>query len=195
MRFYTQPNQFGDDVFVLWVIDPDGFRAYQAVTVRIIPINDKPIFVNNPPDELYVTFEVAYSFDYSYYVLDVDNPKTELSMDSSFPGNIFFDGLMATFLFPIDGGDSYYEFVTMTLMDLSSAPHTTRQLVVRVTPDHPPTLNESLPDVTIDEGDVDKFAFDLDDYFFDIDSSYRGVHVCARGVVRGHRRRLCCHRS
>ncbi|MCU0852520.1 MAG: cadherin-like domain-containing protein, partial [Thermoplasmata archaeon] len=172
MRFYTQPNQFGDSSFVLWVIDPDGFRTFQEIVIRIIPVNDKPIFVNDPPGSLYVAFETAYTFDYSYYVLDVDNQKSELTLNSSAQGKVFFDGLLATFLFPADGGSDYFEFVTLTLMDLSASPHTTTQLVVHVTDDNPPGLIKQLEDKTIYEGDVHVFWFDLDEYFFDTDSSY-----------------------
>ncbi|MGQ9587075.1 MAG: hypothetical protein ACUVT7_01655 [Thermoplasmata archaeon] len=171
MHFYTQPDQFGEDNFTLWVIDPDGFRTFQSITVRILPVNDKPQFVNNPPTTLYVKFDTPYTFDYSYYVMDIDNAKTELSLSSSMQANVYFDGLIGTFMFsPRIGESSYFEFVTLTLSD--SIDSSALVIIVKVTDDSPPSLNMSLPDVTVYEGVVDYLAFDLDLYFFDLDSDY-----------------------
>ncbi|MBU0685868.1 MAG: hypothetical protein KJ653_08510 [Candidatus Thermoplasmatota archaeon] len=175
MQFYTQPDQSGDDTFILWVVNPDGYWAYQEVTVRIIPVNDKPVFVNSPPTELYVKFDTPYTFDYSYFVSDVDNAQTELSLSvtpSSVQSDIFFDGMIATFIFPKEDGNSpYFKIVTLTVSDISGASSEMR-LVVRVTNDNPPDMTTSLPDVTINEGAMDFFVFDLDDYFYDIDSAF-----------------------
>jgi len=168
MQFYTQPDQYGEDQFILWVIDPDGYRTYQSVTVRILPINDKPMFVNRPPTELYVTFDTEYTFDYSYYVSDVDNTKAELSMSSDGAPNIRFDSLVAHFNY--SGKSSYFKIVRITVQDINDAT-SDMSIVVKVTRDIPPSLNMSLPDLVIDEGVIDYFAFDLDDYFYDLDGS------------------------
>ena len=168
MLFYTQPDQFGEDQFTLWVIDPDGYRSLANIIVRIMPINDKPLFVNRPPTELYVTFDVEYTFDYSYYVSDVDNTKSELSMSSDGDPNIWFDGLLAHFNY--SGKNPYFKIVEMRVRDASGA-FSALSIVVKVTKDNPPSLNTSLPNLVINEGVVDYFAFDLDDYFYDIDSS------------------------
>ena len=171
LQFHTQPNQFGEDEFTLWVMDTSGFRTFESIVVRILPVNDKPAFVNSPPAELYVRFDTPYTFDYGYYVYDVDDPKDELLLSSSLEEYIFFDRLIGTFIFPTrDGETPYMEFVTLILQDVSDSAELT--IVVRVTSDNPPDLATSLPDVTILEGAVDYPAFDLDDYFYDIDSSY-----------------------
>ena len=171
LQFYTQADQYGTDEFLLWVVDNTGYRTYQNVVVEIQAINDKPAFVNSPPAELYVKFDTPYSFDYSYYVWDVDDPKNELVLSSSLSEYIFFDRLMGTFIFPTRNGDEpYFEFVTLTLSDTADSAEL--KIVVRVTSDNPPDLSQDLPDVEILEGAVDHTAFDLDDYFYDIDSSY-----------------------
>ncbi len=171
MQFHTQPNQYGESEFTLWVMDMTGFRTFQSIVVRILPVNDKPAFVNSPPAELYVRFDTPYTFDYSYYVEDVDDPKDELTLSASLEGYIFFDRLIGTFIFPTrDGDEPYMEFVTLTLSDMSDS--AALMIVVRVTSDNPPDLAKSLPDVTIMEGAVDYPAFDLDEYFYDVDSSY-----------------------
>ena len=179
VKFLTQPDKWGDDIFRLWVRDPDGFSTYQDVTVSILPVNDRPRFVNELPTELYVKFEKSYHFDYTYYVKDVDTAKSSLRMTSSLLTNIYFDGVIGTFLFPEkDGTDSYFEIATLTVTDAlegvgcDSTNSDSVDVVVRVTDDNPPSLNQSLPDITFNEGDVDYFAFDLDDYFFDIDNDY-----------------------
>jgi hypothetical protein len=177
MVFYTQPDQSGEDQFTLWVIDSEGFMTYQIMTVRILPANDPPSFVNNVPTELYVKFDVAYTFDYTYYVSDVDNAKSELALSSSAPTysasaiwNISFDGLVASYLFKHKGDlSSYFEIVTLKVFDpglLSDA----KTIVVKVTDDSPPSLNMSLPNQTIREGTIDQFAFNLDQYFYDPDN-------------------------
>jgi hypothetical protein len=168
MQFYTQPDQFGEDQFTLWVIDSDGYRDYVDVTVKILPINDKPVFVNHPPTELYVAFNTEYTFDYTYYVSDVDNSKEELSMSSDGDPNVWFDWLAAHFNY--SGQSSYFKIVKMYVQDASGA-SSEMSIVVKVTKDNPPSLNASLPDLVIDEGVLDYYAFDLDDYFYDIDSS------------------------
>ncbi len=170
MRFYTQPDQNGEDTFTLWVVDPEGYRAFQDVTVRIVAVNDKPGFSGSTPTKLYVRYDTPYTFDYTYYVFDVDNLKSELSLASS-SSSIFFEELVATFIFPQrPGEESYFEFVTMTVRDPTDS--SDLQIIVMVTEDNPPSLNSSLPDVTVDEGTVNYPAFDLDDYFYDLDSEY-----------------------
>ncbi len=175
LRFFTQQDQFGEDEFRLWVIDTTGYRTYQDVAVRIMPVNDRPMFVNSVPS-LFVRFDTSYSFDYSYYVWDVDNAKGDLTMTASITGNpvgsyVAFSGLIGTFYFVDEsGGSSYWKFVSITVKDPLNAMSDVR-IVVNVTDDHPPSLNQSLPDITMDEGQVMFFAFDLDLYFFDIDSA------------------------
>jgi hypothetical protein len=176
MKFFTQPDQSGEDEFMLWVLDPQGFTACQLVRVSIAPLNDPPQFVNDVPTELYVKFETEYTFDYSYYVDDVDNEKIELGMTSNAPPladgsfwNISFNDLEATFLFDRkDGDNSYFEIVTISLFDPMRATDRVN-VVVRATIDSPPDLNTTLPDVEIKEGDMMIFKFDLDDYFYDLD--------------------------
>ncbi len=177
LKFTTQADQSGLDEFTLWVVDRDGYWTYQRVSVNIRAVNDAPLFVNSPPDRLYVRYDESYTFDYTYYVTDVDNPRSELTlsatMSSSSDGTVNFDGLIATFLFPLDPsrGSTYFEIVTLAVRDPLGA-SSNMKLVVYVTDDHPPRLNLSLPDVTLYEGETLHYCFNLDSFFFDIDSSY-----------------------
>ncbi len=171
VSFVTQPDQFGTDVFRLWVRDPTGYSTYQDIEVVIQAIPDPPAFVNSPPTELYVKFDTCYSFDYTYYIKDVDTPKSSLQMYSSLPNNVYFDHVIGTFLFgERDGRNAYFEIITITVTDTKSSDDL--KVVVRVTEDTPPSLTEELPDVELDEGEMNHYAFDLDDYFFDEDDDY-----------------------
>jgi len=177
LRLTTQPDQSGEDALQLWVVDNEGYWTYQWVTVKVLPVNDAPQFVNNPATRLYVRFDDPYSFDYTYYVWDVDNAKSELGMSASLPsssgGSIDFDGLIATFLFPSDPdrGSTYFEIVTLSVVDPAAASSQVK-LVVYVTSDYPPRLNTSLPNQTLYEGDVLHYCFNLDSYFYDVEGSY-----------------------
>ncbi len=182
VSFLTQPDEFGTDTFRLWVRDPDGYSTYQDVVVSIQPVNDIPAFVHSPPTEFYVKFNTPYSFDFSYYVSDVDNEEDELTMlaSSSDYGSITFEGLISSFLFvEKDARTSYFETIKLTLTD--AAPGTPSDstnsaylsVVVWVTEDTPPSLSEDLPDVDyLMEGDMDVEVFDLDDYFTDVDEDF-----------------------
>ncbi len=178
VKFYTQSDKYGSDTFRLWVRDPDGFSTYQDIMVSIQPVNDRPRFVHSPPTEIYVKFSTPYAIDYSYYVTDVDNPKGDLLMfaESSNYGDVLFDHLISTFLFlEKDGTNSYFEIVTITLTDASTAELSDStnsdylNVVIWVTDDTPPSLNDTLPDIELNEGDLNVYAFDLDDFFFDQD--------------------------
>ena len=176
MKFLTQPDKFGNTVFRLWVRDQDGFSTYQDVTVSIQAVNDRPRFVNNPPTELYVKFGLDYVFDYSYYVNDVDTPKEDLIMTSDATGRIGFDGLIATFNYPAEK-DNYFQIVKLTVSDASDLsgiePSNSDMLsiVVWVTNDAPPVLDQPLPDpIHVQEGEMDHYAFNLDNYFSDPDN-------------------------
>ncbi|HUV61334.1 MAG TPA: hypothetical protein VMW71_04105 [Thermoplasmata archaeon] len=171
VSFLTQPDKFGTDTFRLWVRDANGFSTYQDIDVVIQAIPDPPVFVNSPPTELYVKFDTPYSFDYTYYIKDVDTPKSSLQMFSSLPNNVYFNHVIGTFIFgERDGRNAYFEIITITVTDTKGFDDL--KVVVRVTEDTPPSLSEELPDVELDEGETDHFAFDLDDYFFDIDNDY-----------------------
>ncbi len=170
IRFYTQPNAFGDSSFELWVIDESGYRARQTVSVSIKPVNDPPEFINGVPEQLYVKFDTPYTFDYTYYVNDVDNKKSDLTLRSDV-SDVYFNGLVATFVFPTRPGQgSYFEIVTLTLSDGAASDNL--KIVVWVTDDTPPSLNNSLPDQTMYEGERDRYAFNLTDYFYDKDGDY-----------------------
>jgi len=168
INFIPQPDANGVDIVTFWVRDPTGYTNSKEITVTVLPINDAPSFINNPPKELYVKFDLPYSFDYSYYVQDVDNPKDQLVLSADPSAGITPSGLSLTYDFPDeDSGAPYFRIITVSISDGSLYDSFT--LKVWATSDTPPDLVAPLPDVTILEGDMNVFVFDLDNYFKDID--------------------------
>lgn len=163
-----QPNQFGADYVSFWVRDPQGYTDFQDVQITVTPVNDHPEFVNDPPNEIYVKFDLPYTFDYDYYVHDADDVNEDLIITVNPSNRASVDGLQVSFLFPdLYDQEPYYEILTVTLSDGSQSDSLT--IKVWATTDTPPDLIMPLPDVTIYEGEIDVEAFDLDDYFSDVD--------------------------
>ncbi len=171
MMFYSQPNQNGNDTFVLWVYDSLGYRTFRIVTVVIIPVPDPPMFVHSPPTQLYVKFDTPYTFEYNYYVRDVDTPSDELEMSASIGGqpteNVLFDHLVGNYLFPTRPEGDYFALVVLSVSDGTGS--AMLNTVVWVTDDTPPSLNKTIPDVYVLERCVMNETWDLDDYFYDLD--------------------------
>jgi hypothetical protein len=168
ISFIPQPNANGADTMLFWVRDPTGYTNFKQVTVTVLPVNDAPAFINNPPTEIYVKFDLAYSFDYSYFVEDVDNPISQLVMTASPGTDISATGLTLTFDFPnLYSGTQYSRIITITVSDGSLSDSLTINVIA--TTDTPPDLIKPLPDVTIYEGDMNVMVFDLDNYFVDVD--------------------------
>jgi hypothetical protein len=169
--FYTQPNQNGNDTFVLWVYDSLGYRTFRTVTVVITAMPDPPVFYHNPPTQLYVKFDTPYTFDFTYYVQDVDTAMEDLVMSASIDGKtttkVLFDHLNGNYLFPTKPEGNYFEVIVLGVSDGTGSD--ILNTVVWVTDDTPPSLNSTLPDWTVQERCVNEPAWDLDQYFYDLD--------------------------
>lgn len=170
VNIIPQPNANGINLVTFWVRDPPptGYTNYKQISITVLPVNDAPAFINDPPTELYVKFNLAYSFNYSYYVEDVDNSKSQLILSADPSTYIVSSGLTLTYTFPDrDNGQPYYTLITLVVSDGSLSDSLT--IKVWATSDTPPDMIKPLPDVTINEGDLNVRVFDLDDYFTDVD--------------------------
>jgi len=171
VHIIPQPNTFNDtpgDEVTFWVQDPDGYMNYREILITILPVNDPPMFINDPPNEIYVKFDLPYTFDYDYYISDVDDNNSELILMATPSDYVEAEGLLMTFEFPdLYNGEYYFEILTLSVSD----GHLSDSLTIKVwaTTDTPPELVEPLPDVTINEGEMNVEIFDLDNYFTDID--------------------------
>jgi hypothetical protein len=163
-----QPNANGVNFITFWVRDPTGYTNNRQISITVLPVNDPPVWINDPPKVIYVKFGLPYTFDYSYYVEDIDNKATQLILTPDPATYIASSGLNLTYTFPdLYGGQSYYRIVKLVISDGLASDEVT--ITVWATSDTPPSLVKPLPDITIDEGQIDYFAFDLDDYFSDPD--------------------------
>lgn len=168
VNIIPQPDQYGEDNVTFGVIDPDGYTNFKEVTIIILPVNDPPRFINDPPLEIYVKFDLPYTFDYDYYIDDIDDSSSELTLLFDPSNYVQVAGLSATFTFPDKfNGGSYYEILNMVISDGSL--QDSRSIKVWATTDTPPDLVMPLPDFELNEGEVNVEMFDLDDYFIDID--------------------------
>jgi hypothetical protein len=138
------------------------------ISITVLPVNDPPVWINDPPTLIYVKFGLLYTFDYSYYVEDVDNNQSQLILTPDPATYIASSGLNLTYTFPdLYGGQPYYRIVKLVISDGLASDDVT--VTVWATSDTPPDLVKPLPDVTIDEGQINYPAFDLDEYFSDVD--------------------------
>jgi parallel beta-helix repeat protein len=158
-------NMYGYDLVTLMVVDSSGLSATQPLWINITPVNDKPYFFPEPPD-LTVTKDLAYTFNYAPYLLDVDNPINELSIVTDDPDHTAISGKLITYLYP-ESFVGQQVFVTLTLSDGQDSSQTV--IMVNVTEDSVPVLKQELPDVVLYEGERKYDVFNLDNFFYDPD--------------------------
>jgi Bacterial Ig domain len=163
-----EPNANGINIVTFWVRDPTGYTNNRQISITVLPVNDPPVWINDPPIVIYVKFGLAYTFDYAYYVMDIDNNASQLILTPDPNTYIVSSGLNLTYTFPdLYSGQPYYRIVKLVISDGLASDELT--ITVWATSDTPPSLVKPLPDITIDEGQINYLAFDLDDYFSDPD--------------------------
>ena len=168
VEIIPQPNANGVNYVTFWVRDTTGYTNTRKIAITVLPVNDQPAWINDPPKTLYVKFGLPYTFNYSYYIEDIDNSPDQLTLTTDPIDYISSSGLNLTYTLPdFYGGQSYYKIVKLVISDGLSSDDVT--VTVWATSDTPPDLIKPLPDQIIDEGQIGYLAFDLDDYFTDID--------------------------
>ena len=173
----SQRDRFGDMRVRYWLMDSDGNTASQQGWINITPVNDAPEIGSIP--DLYVHHEKEYSFDYSPYISDVDDPMNGLVLTTNDPDHTTVDGSRVIYDYPEDMvGEEVFIRLTVSDGDLSS----NRVIKVSITSDYPPENVLDLPDVTLKEGEMLQNVFDLDDYIMDPDEdslymSYGYTHL------------------
>ena len=83
INYTPDPNQFGSDSFVVLVTDDDNLDLNFTIDVRIQPVNDAPLIVDNDPSG-YENQEISWSEDLSvntiiktYYADDSEDNKSQ----------------------------------------------------------------------------------------------------------------------
>ena len=165
LTFYPQKDAWRSMRVTYWLRDPDGNAASQAAWLNITPVNDPPAF--NPPTTFVVRFNRTYTFDFSPYMTDVDDPLAGLVLLSDDTLHTAVIDHNVSFLYPESMVGSW-SFVGLTLSDGKVS--VTKVIAVSITSDTPPTLIKPLPDQTLMEGEFRSNVFDLDMYFTDEDN-------------------------
>jgi hypothetical protein len=167
LNIMTLQDRNGWNNITLWIVDTDNMYTTTILGIYLRPINDAPTI--DMIDPLVVKYEEAYSYNFVYYVHDVDNALSELSLSTD-PDNRQFalvSGLQIIFLYPRSFNGTE-QTVTVTVKDPAGDSDAT-VVLVRVTDDGIPFTKDHIPDQVLDQGQVKVNAFNLTDYFDDPD--------------------------
>ncbi len=165
IEFTTKKDQWGTDMLGLVIVDSDGMTATTTIYVVINPINDAPTIDHIAP--LVVEHDVDYAYEFRYYISDVDTPMENLvlSVDAASASYATITWLTITFNYPLAlNGTTQYVVVTVSDGDKSAS----TVVKITVTDDSVP-VSQRLPDLTMNQGEVNISCFNLDNYFTDPD--------------------------
>lgn len=168
LTFIPKPNAYGNDNAILWLVDSDNMTVSQQLWVNITPVNDKPVIEALP--DIAVHYEEPYTFDYSNYIYDIDNPKRDLLLSVQEPiGQKFTSvvGFNITYNYP---QSMFGESVKLTIRVSDGNAFAERTFFVSITDNHAPILIKPFPDIEIPEGESKQYIFNLNEHFMDPDS-------------------------
>jgi len=158
----TIQDTFGYNNLTLVVVDSTGMMNTTTIPILLNGINDRPKIGHIFP--LTIEHDSSYTYDFTWYVDDVDNAHSQLalSVDSGNDPYSTVDGMRITFTYPFSmiGTDQY---VAVTVSDgyLESS------TIVRVTVSEntAPTQTDSLPDLSIHQGEEIVGYLNLSEFF------------------------------
>lgn len=165
IEFTTKKDQWGTDLLGLVIVDSDGQTASTTIDVTINPINDAPTIDHIAP--LVVKHDVDYTYDFRYYIEDVDTPFEGLilSVDGASASYSTIRWLTITFNYPLAlNGTTQYVVVTVSDGDRSAS----TVVKITVSDDNVPE-SQRLPDLTMNQGEARIGYFNLDNFFTDPD--------------------------
>jgi hypothetical protein len=160
--FISKDHKYGSMEVEYFLIDEKNNMVSQKAWININPINDAPVIKDCP--DLWVRFDVPYSFDYTPYISDIDNGLSELSLSVEDSEEVSVNGFIVTFTYPEEMlGEE--EFVRISVSDGDLVGN--KLIKVNIISTYPPDIVANLPDVTLYEGEESYAAFDLNDFFSD----------------------------
>ncbi|MCK4949543.1 MAG: DNRLRE domain-containing protein [Thermoplasmata archaeon] len=163
----TVLNAYGSDELTIWLRDKDGHTDGQTLYVNITSVNDRPTIESITP--FTVHHDVPYTYYFYDYVSDVETPKESLTLTSTDPDHISFNGLWGTFTYPEEYLNLPPQYPRIAVHDEDGGEMFTI-LAITISEDYVPVLTTQLPDITLYEGEEVINYFDLDDYFDDPDA-------------------------
>ncbi len=165
----TLPDRNGQALVSIHVVDPAGQLDTVSLQVIVRSVPDPPSFTDVPPN-LYVRYEVVYTFNFIPYVDDPDSDLEDLVLlkpDDPHISKVATNPLALEFLYSKRELDQTF-FVNITLRDPDG--HIAWiSIMVWVVDDWVPELRTPLPDIWMDEDTDKESAFDLDTFFHDKD--------------------------
>ena len=151
VTFSTIQDLAGTDELDLYIVDPDGLYSVANLTVDILPVNDWPSIGQISP--LVVHYDILYVYNMRYYVSDVDDSESELSLsvDAESAAYVAVDRLALYILYPEELNETT-QTVVVTVSDGQASASTVIQITI--SDDHVPVIIESLPDVEMYQGET-----------------------------------------
>ncbi len=155
--------------------DPHGGFADGFMIIKILNIND-PVIIKPIPDMYIHWSEEGYGYDFSYFVYDPDNARSELTAWVSSgieEQDVWFDvdpenNMRILFKFPFSAAGKTYP-LTLNVMDPSNLYSFKLFNVTVIVDNWPVEQTKIIEDQYFPEDGQKENAFDLWDYFVDID--------------------------
>jgi len=164
----SQGEWTGEEEVVFRARDSFGAFMEDIIKITVLPINDPPE-IGEVPDVM-VHFDMDYNFDVSYYIWDIDNSPSELTLTTSDPKHIRINPnnhLALILYYP----KSLLGITTKVKLTVSDGQlETSKTISVYVIAEYPPELVQKMPDITFNEDDSLVNFFNLDEYFLDYDN-------------------------
>lgn len=163
LSFVSQADMYGNMEVEYWLVYDDENKVSKKAWINISPVNDAPRITDSLNH--IVHYDVPYSFDYTPYLRDVDNPLSELTLTCDETTYASVSGFVVTYNYPESMIGEVY--VTITVSDGEYSQN--KLIKITISSDHPPQSILDLPDVTLFENEIRLSEFDLDEHFSDSD--------------------------
>jgi len=183
LTFTPIPNAVGNTEITLWLEDSSGFSVSKEIWVNLTPVNDKPWI--NPIPDLTIKKGEEYTFDFSPYIKDIDNDKSDLTIFtfSSLGLNyIRQDGYRAIFDYPLNF-EKTRDIITITVSDGSE--FSEDLFILNLTNNRPPQFSDErkFPESASFWEDENKTVVNkIDRYFIDPDGLELTYEFISRNI-------------
>ncbi len=164
--FNSIANRHGNETLTFHLHDPNGIEAIVEQTIIVHPDNDEPVLAL-PEDPIHVVYGEPDTFDLSYFIYDVDNKISELTLNTDDQDHITVNMLSLTFNYD-ESMDGETKTILLTVRDLEDS--ASGALRVYISDNHRPKLIQNFPtDLELESGHIEENYLDLDEHFDDME--------------------------
>lgn len=168
MMLTPKQDMFGNNTLYLFVVDPDGTYDVTEFLVVVEPVNDGPNIASIRP--LVVRYDTPYIYNLRYYITDIDNDQSELTLSVDAASQPYVDVDVERLSIVINYPESMVGTTQSIVVTVGDGELEGSTIIdVTVSTDNVPVLLDNLPDVYLYQGEAMLNVFDLDEYFIDID--------------------------